>query len=110
MKIKIPTLTKKRIKNLLDQACFDEAEFIMQSTSSLPESELTLHRIVRSMKYWNLQAREEDIRNLMELFGQNYFLDNNSEGSRHWIATVLAIKDLCLLTQNEIKEIVDGLY
>lgn len=102
MKINLPALTKKRIRWLLDHV-YETETLTLPTEGSVSVADTRLFLVVKSVQLTNLQYRGHECEELYRLFSEPYFLDPNSEGTTRWLAMALAIKELCALSDDELK-------
>jgi len=110
MRISFPQLTKKRLRWLLEHYPVAPLQIPALGDADVDPGDAKLLTVVQSLQRFNLDHRREDCRALYEFFNQPYFLDPNSEGTTFWLANALAIKDLCSLTNEELRALIDSAY
>lgn len=108
MRAKLPTLTKKRLRWLLDHAYDEVTADLFKERASSPEENLLL--IVKLMQQANLTYRANDCVALFPLFSGQDFLEPNSEGTTTFLAMALAIKELFAIEEEDLKRLVFACY
>lgn len=110
MKIALPALTKKRLRWLLDHAYDLLRNNELDTHTPVSAADSKLLSIAKSLQRYNLDHRADDCRNLFPLFSQAGFLDQNSDGTTYFLAMVLALKDLCSLSEENLQELILSAY
>jgi hypothetical protein len=109
MKFSLPALTKKRLRWIFDYAYQFEMppSFPDESTLSVDK---TLMLVLKSMQITNIERREDQCVDLFQLFNEPYFLEPNSEGTTHFLALALAVKELYRLDDDELQRVIYGCH
>lgn len=108
MRAKLPTLTKKRLRWLLDHADGEMTPDFVKGRASSPDENLLL--IVKLMQQANLTYRTNECVELFPWFSEPGFLEPNSEGTTFFLAMALAIKELFAMEEEELKQFVFASY
>lgn len=108
MKAKLPTLTKRRLRWLLDHAHDDVTPDFFKERASSPDENLLL--VVKLMQQANLMYRPSECMGLFQWFSDPGFLEPNSEGTTRWLAMALSIKELFPLEEADLRELVFASY
>lgn len=110
MKISFPLVTKRRLRWLLDQAYRPLLDKLDIDCKEVDDADSKLLRIASLVQHSNIKYRQKDIAELYQIFNIPDFLEPNSEGTTLWLAMALAIKELCSLTDEELRSKIYSVY
>lgn len=109
MKINLPQLTKKRLRWLFDHA-YDISFTLAQESIPVPSLDETLLLVVKQMQRVNYEHHTDECVSLFGLFSESMSFERNSEGTTQWLAMALAIKQLCALNDEELRDEIIGCH
>jgi hypothetical protein len=107
--IKLPELTKKRLRWVFDNVYETDMPPLFPKAST-PAIDKKLLETLRSMQLDNFKHRTDECVDLFRLFNAPYFLETNSEGTTVFLAMALALKELYGLEDMELQRVVYGCH